>query len=1189
MAFWLSAAEAAISLRASASSTSTGAGQVDLPRVDGTGEGDLMLAFIMVEGRSTAQITDPAGWTRAVAINAGGSQHSLVVCFRFATVADVSGASPTWTWQYAGNHEFVASLLVFRGVDTANPIDASSNQSYTNNSATTTVPAVTPSVSDTVLVMAATINRGATFTWTAPAAEVTDARSGAGGGNIAMTTATDTGPAAGVSSGARTATASGSDNRRLGQMIALTPAAVPGPVLYWRFDESAWSGAADEVKDWSGNNLHGTAAGASGTATTTALNNGSPAFCRSGLFASGSDQYAETADHALLDITDRLTVTAWVRPASWPGAGLMTIASKDANYEFHLNTSGEVFWWWTAGANAITTTGTPAPVGAWTHVAIVFTRGAQEVYVNGLQAADNWTNPDRNALVGNALPFQVGSDQGFAGRFFGGQIDEVRIYNYAMSAADVLAVKNSVPAPLCPLDHFSVVPSGGASASTCVAKSLTITALDVNDAVYTPYAGTINLTTSTARGDWANGDGAGALANGAANDGAATYAFAAGDASDVVLGLSDQSQDDLTVSVADTAVPWATGTSVTVNFRDNAFLFEEDLAGRIAGASVAVAGRDHDLRVTYIYKDSVTANCGTLASYTGAKSVKAWVTRAGTDPGGAAPQIGAVALPDAAPGANNLNLTFAAGVASLDLSTSDVGKFALSLRDDAPVVANTPVSGASGDLTVRPFTIAASGIQQGAVANPGSDTPAGALFAAAGTSFEMTLGAYRHSAAADADDDGVPDAAATLAQTSAAGLAPSFAASASFSAVAPFAPAAGGTLNNAGAIAMTAGAANPTDLNFTEVGSFTLSTAGVVTSYLGTAGLDLQASVFDGAGAQVTAAPVVGRFRPDHFHLAPGATLVNRNAAACAPASSFSYMEEGLRLDFSLQARNGLSLPTVTANYAGAWAKLDPAVFASFDFGARSGATDLTSRLDPGVAPAGAWTNGVADVSALTAVLRAVPDNPDGPYAALQFGIAPVDSDGVAMDLLDLDADVNGSDERKSLGVSTEVRFGRLRVRNAVGAEVLPLRVPLEARYWNGSAFATNTLDSCTTLARDNIALEFSGAIAPCDTALSQASVTLGAGTAVLELSPPGPGNTGGVLLTPQLEDPPSGSYCTGAGGSYLATSSANRGYLTGRWSDSADPDIDPDTFHDDDPAARVGVGVYGAQPRNFIFFRENY
>lgn len=1188
------AVQAAISLRVSDTLTGN-TGQIDLSRVDGTGEGDLMLAVIMVEGRSAAQVTDPVGWTRADFQNASGSQHTLVICYRFAAAGDVSGASPTWTWDYAGNREFVASMLVFRGVDTSNPVNDISTASYTNNSAATTVPAVTPTVDGTLLVAASTINRGATFTWAAPMTEQTDAQTGAGGGNVSMTTATGTGPAANASSGTRSSTASGADNRRVAAMVALAPATVPGPVLRWRFDEASWNGTANEVRDASGNGLRGTAAGTGTSATTSNANAGSPAFCRSGLFASANSQYVEVATSALLDITDRLTITAWVRPTALAGA-LTTVVSKDENYEFHVSDAGAVNWWWTTGANAITTANGDVPLGAWTHIAIVYTRGAQEVYVNGVLAGNNWTDPDRNALTTNADPFQVGNDQGAAGRFWDGQIDEVRVYNYAMSAADVLAVRNDVPSPLCPLDRIAVTPSS-TSASTCLPQSFTFAAIDGNGSLFPSYTGTIAISVSTGRGDWAYGGGPGSFSNGAADDGAAQYGFDGTDGGDVVLNLTNRSQDTLTVTATDSVDASVTGTSASVNFADNAFVFSEDLASRIAGNDVAVAGRAHDMRATYIYRDSVTSNCGTLTSYTGAKSIKAWITRAGTDPAGAAPQIGATGLPDAAPGANNLSITFVAGVASFDLSTTDVGKYAISFQDDAPVVANTSVTGSSGSLTVRPFTIAVSGIRQGATENPRSNTPAGALFAAAGTAFEMSLGAYRHSATADADDDGVPDASSTLAQVGASGVSPSFAATATFAAVAPFTPAAGGVLSN-GSVAMSAGTANPTSLGFSEVGSFTLSTNNVVTSYLGTVGVDLDATVFDAAGAQTTASPVIGRFRPDHFFVS-ASTLATRDGAGCSPASTFTYMGEGIGTTFTLQARSATNAVTQNYTTSSGYAKLDPATIAQLGFGAVSGGTNLTARLDTSLGSSGSFTAGSAAVSAVVGIRRpSSPDDPDGPYAALKIGIAPSDSDGTALRGADLDMDVDGGgNDRRQIGADTEVRFGRVRMQNALGSEKLPLPVPIEVQYWDGDGFATNAADSCTVFDRENFALgSYTGSLAACETALAASSVSVTGGTGSMSLMPPCTGspcagNTGSVLLTLNLAPTATGSRCDAVGAPGPAATSAHKSYLLGRWldSDSAEAPDDGSTRQDDNPSARAAFGLYPGQSRRLIYFRENY
>jgi len=89
-----------------------------------------------------------------------------------------------------------------------------------------------------------------------------------------------------------------------------------------------------------------------------------------------------------------------------------------------------------------------------------------------------------------------------------------------------------------------------------------------------------------------------------------------------------------------------------------------------------------------------------------------------------------------------------------------------------------------------------------------------------------------------------------------------------------------------------------------------------------------------------------------------------------------------------------------------------------------------------------------------------------------------------------------------------------------------------------------------------------------------------------LSLTAPGAGNNGSVLVTANL-DSAGGSYCDP--GSYVAATNAGLSHLLGRWDDAADPDADPSTDYDDKPAARAAFGLYGSQPNNVIYMRENY
>ena len=75
---------------------------------------------------------------------------------------------------------------------------------------------------------------------------------------------------------------------------------------------------------------------------------------------------------------------------------------------------------------------------------------------------------------------------------------------------------------------------------------------------------------------------------------------------------------------------------------------------------------------------------------------------------------------------------------------------------------------------MRPLAIGVSGLSLGGVANPAGSAATDSVFGKAGAAFGATVAAYRWSAAADANDDGVLDATATFAQLSGGGLAAGF-------------------------------------------------------------------------------------------------------------------------------------------------------------------------------------------------------------------------------------------------------------------------------------------------------------------------------------------------------------------------------------------------------------------------------
>ena len=238
-------------------------------------------------------------------------------------------------------------------------------------------------------------------------------------------------------------------------------------VLDMRFDEISWSGTAGEVIDETGS-FNGQAKGGVTTANSTPAITGNPGTCRYGSF-DGINDYVEIADAPELDLLTELSVATWIKPETIPSSGLKTILSKDENYEFHLNPAGEIFWWW--GTNSFSTSGAGITAGNWYHVAITYKSGKQSIYINGVEKGSRTFTGN---LPLNNDPLQIGQDQGYAGRYFHGLIDEVSIYSNALSATDVNDIYLKTHPCTSYLDHFEITHDG--QGLTCEEENITIKA-----------------------------------------------------------------------------------------------------------------------------------------------------------------------------------------------------------------------------------------------------------------------------------------------------------------------------------------------------------------------------------------------------------------------------------------------------------------------------------------------------------------------------------------------------------------------------------------------------------------------------------------------------------------------------------------------------------------------------------------
>ena len=217
---------------------------------------------------------------------------------------------------------------------------------------------------------------------------------------------------------------------------------IPGLVLIWRFEDAAGTPALDG----SGNGFHGTLVGASGLpASSTLVPALSYANTRSLAFVQ-ANRHAVTLPTipAALRPANNLTVSAFFRSTKVDVNGATPIGAElvsgGNNYILRLRAGGDVEFSKHPATGSSVQCRAPAPGsldGNWHHVAAVAsaTTGV-EVYFDGARicTVSNTENISYDAGIG----FWVGRHGGTETQWdFDGNIDEVRVYNRALSAAEV--------------------------------------------------------------------------------------------------------------------------------------------------------------------------------------------------------------------------------------------------------------------------------------------------------------------------------------------------------------------------------------------------------------------------------------------------------------------------------------------------------------------------------------------------------------------------------------------------------------------------------------------------------------------------------------------------------------------------------------------------------------------------------
>ncbi len=913
-----------------------------------------------------------------------------------------------------------------------------------------------------------------------------------------------------------TATSPGATNASASILVLASAA------THFRLDETAgsWTGAAGEVLDSGGTGLQGRRLASSTPTTTNAItpnptiDSEHPAvagsFCNAGNF--DGKAIVEVAANPLLRYTTKLSATAWIYPTAYPSGSsdLYSILSNDTNYEFHIDRNGRLFWWW--GSSTLTSN-TQIPRNQWTHVAITLdsssSGGRQRIYINGVR--DNNTNNWKGTLANNSCNFYIGGDVStsascpiLSARNFRGNIDEVKLYNYELSTAEVQADMTMGRTCSGAFDHIRIEHDG--SASVCAPESVTVKAcLDENCSTLYPGNVTVNLSPS----GWVGGN------TFSFSGGVATRQLSKGTAGSVTLGSTSVSPVP-----ANATRCFNGGTeSCALTFSAASCNFDavETAANPLTRINTKLANTSFNLDVL-----ALTTSKAVNTNYTGTVAVDLVDASTSSCPSGS--------------GLNTAtNVTFANKDKGRKPVTFNYANAARNVRVRMKVGSSAPAC-STDNFTIRPqqFTVSSSMTNTALTGTPK---------ATAGTAFTLTA-----NAGVGSGYDGTPTIDTTKVNDHAG------------------AAIATGTLSGTMA-AGTGAASSGTGFKYLDVGNIRLMTDAMIDSGFTT--VDQTSDCISGSTSNTlsggkygcnigsTASALFGRWYPSHYSFAGTLT------PACV-AGNFTYMgQDALGLALTLKAHASTGLPAtsgdpVTSRYTTGYTNLSAVTLSGDNGGTAVAASRLSTPAFPTMPNTALWSAGVFTIADTHSFSRLAA--PDGAYETFKLVAALTDPDGSTL---------IGTAAQKETN-TTRIRYGRLKIDNAYGSELLDLPIPFEAQYWWSSGYyVTNRDDSCTSLNMSSLMMSgFTQNLAACETQLSPTGMqTLVAGKLPLKLTKPGAGNQGSVLLSINIGSTASGSTCISA-----TPSSASATNMP--WFGTTNPS---------------GRAKFGIAKTPYIYFRESF
>ena len=708
-------------------------------------------------------------------------------------------------------------------------------------------------------------------------------------------------------------------------------------------------------------------------------------------------------------------------------------------------------------------------------------------------------------------------------------------------------------------DHFLINHDG--FGINCQAELIAVSTVDALGDPFTGHTGVIVLETGTGAGSWVATTGDGDLLDATPNDGTAKYAFSGNESMPIYFSLDYQAGPAVfNIDVYDSNTPTLRDddSEGDIRFGPSGFMLTATPLSTPPPPFIApfttpqVAGTDFPVYLAAYGQTPTDPVCGIIETYTGGQDLKFWIDYVDPGSGSVQPTVDNNPIGTAEASAAAQPVTFTNGQAVVTGKYKDVGLLQLLVKDDTVADPDLPngIRGATANFVVKPHHFELTAIEDGAGnPNPAAADANGLRFVAAGDPFTATVTVF------DAEGDITPnygqESGPETVRLTASLVDPAVGNNPPVTAAAGF-----GSFVN--------GQATGGDFIWPEVGIVTLRPSVGDGTYF-----DAGDVVGDDTGN-------VGRFYAHHFTTSLNAPQFMTGCSS----GSFTYIGENFGyaiapvVTVTARAASGAT----AQNYAGGFFKIDNTSLANRTYTAATGVLDASgvppTTFDPVPTPVGSGV-GTLTFGSGTGLLF-IRGAPQPAFDAnIQLSIDVIDTDGAAALTNPV---VFGNPGGIAFDNGAGQRYGRVRVLNTLGSELVNLNVPMRAEYFlnAGTGFVPNTADSCTgsvTVDLDN----YTEDLADGD-------------TCVLDSGFPGNSSEGCALAAPfglRFREPPLGGdfnlflRAPGAGNSGSVDATVDvPDWLEFDW-DATAPGLE-------DPVGTATFGIFEGEQRQ-IYMREIY